>query len=89
MSANIIGNKAKRNPSSHTAQVSIDISGFQAKQTAFNQQAVTNENYSSNNHNCMWKKSYEDEHHKRTEAENLYVKCLKVSSIFDSYWAHL
>lgn len=84
VSSNTVGNKGKRNTSSHTAQVSIDISSFSAKQQAQVHWGLTNENYSSNHHNCMWKKSFEEEHSKRTEAENLYIKCLKVSLLLPS-----
>lgn len=39
----------------------------------------------SYNHNCIWKRSYEEEHAKRDEAENNYIKTLKVHNL----WSYL
>ncbi len=81
VNTNTVGNKVKRTTSSHTAQVSIDISSFTAKQQTFIQPSLNNENYCMNQHSCQWRKSYEEEHTMRTEVENLYIMCLKVTSI--------
>lgn len=55
----------------------VESATSSAKQSFISSFADENQ---SLNHSCLWRKSYEEEHLKRIEAENSYIKYLKVKS---------